>query len=105
DAWRPQREASLPAEVIGAALQAFSPEQNRRIQVTLDPTLTEICLDSVQIVQVLHNLVDNALKYSPDDETVELVMSRQEDRMVVEVIDRGPGLPPGDDERVFERFY
>jgi two-component system sensor histidine kinase KdpD len=105
DAWRPQCEATAPAEIVGAALQAFGPEQNRRVRVTLDPTLAEVWLDPVQIVQVLHNLVDNALKYSPADQPVELVMSRQQDRLVVEVLDRGPGLPPGDEERIFERFY
>lgn len=105
DAWRPQWEATAPAEIIDAALQAFGPEQNQRVRVTLDPTLTDVWLDSVQIVQVLHNLIDNALKYSPVDEPVELVMSRQGDRLLVEVLDRGPGLPPGDEERAFERFY
>jgi two-component system, OmpR family, sensor histidine kinase KdpD len=105
DAWRPRCEATAPAEMVGAALQAFGPEQNRRIQVSLDPALAEVWLDPVQIVQVLHNLVDNALKYSPADEPVELSVRRQGDRLVAEVLDRGPGVPPGDEERVFERFY
>jgi two-component system sensor histidine kinase KdpD len=104
-AWRPRCEATAPAELVGAALQAFGPEQNRRVQVSLDPALGEVWLDPVQIVQVLHNLVDNALKYSPADQPVELSVRRQGDRLVAEVLDRGPGVPPGDEERVFERFY
>src|SRR5262249_9775034 len=98
DAWRPQREATAPAEIVGTALQPLSAEQSARVRVTLDPELGEVCLDPVQIVQVLHNLVDNALKYSPVDQPVELVMSRRPDQLVVEVLDRGPGLPPGDEE-------
>lgn len=105
DAWRPRCEATAPAEIVGAALQAFGPEQNHRIRVSLDAALGEVWLDPVQIVQVLHNLVDNALKYSPADQPVELAMRRQEDRLIAELLDRGPGLPPGDEERVFERFY
>jgi two-component system sensor histidine kinase KdpD len=54
---------------------------------------------------VLHNLVDNALKYSPPDAEVELQVRRNGDALLFEVLDRGPGLPPGEEERVFERFY
>lgn len=105
DAWRPQQEATDLAELIGMALQAFTSQQNDRIRVRLNASLTEVWLDPVQIVQVLHNLVDNALKYSPDDQPVELVICRQDEHLLVEVLDRGLGLPPGDEERVFERFY
>src|SRR5207253_11264332 len=48
---------------------------------------------------------DNALKYSPDDAPVELWVERRDQELVVAVLDRGPGLPPGAEERIFERFY
>jgi two-component system sensor histidine kinase KdpD len=105
DAWRPQREATALEEVVGAVLDPFTAEQNRRIEVWLDPDLTEIWVDPVQVVQVLHNLVDNALKYSPADRTVELRASQTDREWVLEVLDRGPGIPPGDEERIFDRFY
>jgi K+-sensing histidine kinase KdpD len=57
------------------------------------------------MVQVLHNLVDNALKYSPEGSLVELHALRREDDFVIEVLDRGPGLPQGDEEHLFQRFY
>jgi two-component system sensor histidine kinase KdpD len=97
DAWRPQVETIDPTELVGSALQSFGPEQNRRIQVQLDPALAEVCLDPVQIVQVLHNLLDNALKYSPDGAPVELRVQRSGGDLVMEVLDRGPGLPPGEE--------
>jgi two-component system, OmpR family, sensor histidine kinase KdpD len=117
DAWRPQREITALEEIVGAVLDPFSPEQNRRVAVSLDPDLTEIWVDPVQIVQVLHNLVDNALKYSPADSTVELRAFQTAEcagrgsadgpppAWVLEVLDRGPGIPRGDEERIFDRFY
>jgi len=105
DAWRPQVEPTLPAELIGSALGALSAEQNRRVQVRIDPEVGEVSLDAVQLGQVLLNLVDNALKYSPVATTVEVAARREAGRFVLEVLDRGPGLAPGDEERVFERFY
>ena len=105
DAWRPQCEATPPVELVGAALDAFGPEENRRIRVTLDPSLTELWLDPVQMVQVLSNLVDNALKYSPPGSEVELRAFRQDGTAVLQVLDRGPGLPRGEEPRIFEPFY
>jgi two-component system sensor histidine kinase KdpD len=105
DAWRPQCEATPPVELVGAALDAFGPEENRRIQVTLDPSLTELWLDPAQMVQVLSNLVDNALKYSPPGSQVELQAFQQDGGAVLQVLDRGRGLPRGEEQRVFEPFY
>jgi two-component system, OmpR family, sensor histidine kinase KdpD len=105
DAWRPQSEAIHPTELVGSTLQAFGPDQNQRIQVQLAAALTEVYLDPVQIVQVLHNLLDNALKYSAPDSPVELRVDQDEAELRVEVLDRGLGLPPGEEARIFERFY
>src|SRR5207248_8908299 len=78
---------------------------NARIRVSLDPAVEEVWLDPIQIGQVLHNLLDNALKYSPPATEVELRAAAQAGRLVIEVADRGPGLPAGEEGRVFERFY
>ncbi len=108
-AWRPQREMVSVAEVVGVTLDAFSDEENERIQVFIQPRLPEVALDSVQIVQVLHNLLENALKYSPHNAKVDLSIAQQkgekEDWLVVEVRDRGAGLPIGEEEKLFEKFY
>jgi two-component system sensor histidine kinase KdpD len=105
DAWRPQREPTLAAELIGAALDTFGPEENRRIAVAIDPATPEVQLDPVQMVQVLRNLLDNALKYSPPGSMVELEVAGEGDRVAIEVLDRGRGIPAGDRERIFEPFY
>lgn len=105
DAWRPRREETAPEELIEAARSGLPAAGNQRIQVTLSPALGEVTLDAVQIGQVLHNLLDNALKYSPSESVVELSGRREGNTVVFEVQDRGRGLPPGEEERVFERFY
>ncbi|MCC2672966.1 MAG: osmosensitive channel signal transduction histidine kinase, partial [Armatimonadetes bacterium] len=105
DAWRPQREATDPTELVGSALRPFSPDQNRRVQVRIMPGIEEAYLDPVQITQVIHNLVDNALKYSPLEEAVELAVTSDGERLLIQVSDRGVGLAPGEEDQVFERFY
>jgi two-component system sensor histidine kinase KdpD len=105
DAWRPQAEPTDPAELVGAALASLSEEQNRRVQVRLDPACGDVLLDAVQMGQVLLNLVDNALKYSPAGSPVEVRAMRDARAFVLEVLDRGPGPAAGEEERIFERFY
>src|SRR5439155_25835966 len=59
DAWRPQCELTSLSEVVGAAIERLGDEEDSRIEVALDRDHDEVWLDPVQIVQVLHNLVDN----------------------------------------------
>jgi two-component system sensor histidine kinase KdpD len=56
-------------------------------------------------VQVLHNLLENALKYSPADSPVHLRASQEVESLVIEVIDTGAGLAQGEEHLIFERFY
>ena|GEM_PF-428729 len=103
--WRPQCELVPLDEVIGAALDSFGPKDNCRIHTSLDASLVEVWLDSVQIVQVLHNLLENALKYSPAQSPVELRARQENENLILEVLDRGPGLSIEEKDQVFERFY
>ncbi len=105
DAWRPQREGAAVEEVIEAGRAGLAREADRRVDVRLAADGEEVWLDPIQIGQVLHNLLDNALKYSPPEARVELRAARDGEDLLFEVRDRGPGLPRGEEERVFERFY
>ena len=62
-------------------------------------------VDPVQIQRVLANLIENALKYSPPDVRVLVRLTATRKEAIIRVVDRGPGLAPGDEERVFEPFY
>jgi PAS domain S-box-containing protein len=61
--------------------------------------------DADRLGQVVHNYLSNALKYSPADQPVTVVIDKSKDLAHVSVRDRGPGLPPEEQTRVWERFY
>jgi len=93
-------------EVVGAVLRhARRHDPARRLHARLEPDLPLLWCDALLIAQLLDNLVDNALKYSPDDAPVELLVRRQGEHVVLAVRDRGPGIAPAWRERVFEVFH
>jgi heavy metal sensor kinase len=61
--------------------------------------------DADLLGRLLLNLLDNAIKYSPEGGTVEVGMLRRQDHCEILVVDQGPGVPPEARERVFERFF
>jgi signal transduction histidine kinase len=65
----------------------------------------EVVGDADRLKQVLLNLVDNALRYTPTGGTVRIEVARNADAAVVRVRDTGPGIPDAERERIFERFY
>jgi signal transduction histidine kinase len=85
----------------------FEP-QARQLQVNLNVeigALPGFIGDSDRLAQVFTNLVDNAIQYTPAGEAVTLRASQAGDQVEVSVTDRGPGIPPADLQRIFERFY
>jgi two-component system sensor histidine kinase KdpD len=54
---------------------------------------------------VLFNLLDNAAKYAPVGSRIRLSARREDDHVILQVIDEGDGIPAGDNERIFDRFY
>lgn len=79
--------------------------QERRVGFTPDRSGGELLLDPLKITQVLENLLDNALKYTPKGAVIELTIRTQEADVVVCVRDNGPGIPTADLPHIFERFY
>lgn len=66
---------------------------------------TEGILDPDLLDRLLWNLVDNAVKFAPANGRVDVTIDGRTDELVIRVADTGPGLPPEDLDRVFERFY
>lgn len=71
----------------------------------MNPQLSLVPMDFVLIVHVLVNLLENAHKYSPPGAPLEIRAGPAEGGVLVEVLDRGAGLEPGEEERIFEKFY
>ncbi len=78
---------------------------SRRLRVRSPGDLPHPSVDPVRIEQVVRNLVDNAVKFSPATGTIDITAARQEGTIVVTVKDDGPGVPPEYHDRVFERFF
>lgn len=77
----------------------------RKIQVDFPADFPPVQADEERLLQVLSNLISNAIKYSPEDGTITLSGRAEPERVSVSVADEGPGLPPEELTRVFDRFY
>ena len=75
------------------------------LHLDLPDGLPEILADHERVMQVMMNIVSNAIKYTPDGGTIRLSAGRVEDRVWMEVDDNGIGIPKDHQDRVFERFY
>jgi K+-sensing histidine kinase KdpD len=102
---KPRREWVPIEELVGAALaRTESSIAGRAVSIAIpgdllahvDPILGEL---------LLVNLLDNAAKYTPTGTPLELTARREENGAVIELADRGPGLPEGTERLVFERFF
>jgi len=101
-----QRELHPPEEVIGAALGRLAKRLgDRRVTTKVPSDLPLVSIDDVLIEQVLVNLLDNALKYAPAGTPIEVIATATDENLTIEVADHGPGLPSGEEDRVFEKFF
>lgn len=101
-------EPNEAEDLLGAALQRVSGRAGgREIRVTLDhgEPLLFGRFDFAQTLRVLVNLIENAIKYSPADEPVDVGVRRDAEWLVFSVADRGPGVPEGERTRIFDAFY
>ncbi|MFN8570343.1 MAG: ATP-binding protein, partial [Kouleothrix sp.] len=93
-------------EVIGAALTRLDDRlRGRAVTTVLPPADQLVPLDSVLIEQVLINLLENAIKYTPPGSPIEISATTAGKIVTVTVADRGPGIPAGDEQRIFDKFY
>ncbi len=92
-------------EIVGVVLNRLGDRLNdHAVNVKLPGNLPLIPFDGLLIEQVLVNLFDNAIKYTPKGTPLELSASESFYTVTIELADRGPGIPPGDEERIFEKF-
>jgi signal transduction histidine kinase len=75
------------------------------VEASIAPELPPIVGDQEALTRVVHNLLDNAAKYSPGEPTIWLDAAHEGDALVVRVRDAGVGIPRPDQGRVFDRFF
>ena len=92
-------------DLVGLALGRIEPRLGtRRVSVELAPDLPPLYVDAVLFTQVLANLLENAVKHTPDGTLVRVVGHAADGQVTIAVEDDGPGLPPGDPDRLFAKF-
>ncbi len=92
-------------ETVGAVLHRLHDAlAGRQVTVDLPADLPLLHVDEVMIEQLLFNLVDNAQKYTPAGSPIEIAAAVQRGEITVSVRDHGPGLPAGEEDRMFDKF-
>ena len=97
-----------PVRMAGRAIELFEAEALiRSIRLTLDvpETVPLVLADDSRILQVLSNLLSNAMKFTAPGGTIAVVVRREAEAVVFAVRDDGPGIPPADVPRLFDRFW
>jgi signal transduction histidine kinase len=98
------------SDLVRRVVERFRPEAERRedrldLQITEDPALGSVSVDSVRIEQIINNLISNALRYTPDGGAIRVSLRREANWATLRVEDTGPGIPEEAMPRLFERFY
>jgi signal transduction histidine kinase len=95
----------LVREVVDEMRGLFAARNDISFELMLPDSLEPVACDEDKLRQVLINLVDNAVKYSPDGGRIEVRVEPQESGLVVTVSDEGLGIAHGDQQRIFGKFY
>lgn len=104
-AMRVVRQPHDVEDLVGATLaQMPNRLHGRTVRSNISDDLPPVDIDFALIVQALVNLVDNAVKYAPPEQPIEIEAHAAVEGVVVMVKDRGPGLPEADLERIFDKF-
>jgi two-component system sensor histidine kinase KdpD len=92
-------------EIVGVVLNRLSEKlSGRDLHVNIPADIPLVPFDPLLIEQVLMNLLDNTVKYTPAGTPIELRAEVERDAILIKVADRGPGIPKGGEERIFEKF-
>ena len=92
-------------DAIGSAVADLAgPLEGRTLKATIDPNLPLVRADAVLLHHAILNLIDNAVKYSPHEAPIEVVARMGRRGPLIEVLDRGAGIPQGSEQCIFDRF-
>jgi two-component system sensor histidine kinase KdpD len=101
-----KKEWQTVDEIIGVVLHRLAgPLAERTVQTHVPPELPLVAFDDLLVQQVLVNLLENAVKYSPPGAPIDISVESSPGEITVAIADRGHGLRPGDETRVFDKFY
>ena len=99
----PVNMSALTEEVL-RMLSPAAEKRGQHLESNIEPGL-QMMGDKARLNQILYNLTDNAIKYSPDGGRIAVSLRAEPEGLVWRVRDNGVGIPPEDQEHIFERFY
>ncbi len=105
---RYERGPTAVEPLVRDTLEAFAyplEQQGFKVEVAVAGDLPEVPMDADAVGQALANLVDNAIKYAGEERVIAVDARRAGDRLALAVSDRGIGIPPVEQGRIFEKFY
>ncbi len=105
-ALKPEKDWYELPDLLGDVLQRMKLLlKERPVHLDVPPDLPPVEFDYVQMDQVLTNLIENAVRYTPAGSPIDIQIQRQDSTVLLHIADRGPGIPEQDLERVFDKFY
>jgi len=75
------------------------------IEVSPDPEVKTIYADIIHLTNILHNLIDNAIKYGPENPFIRVITKKEQNRILITVSDNGPGIDARYRKRIFHKFF
>src|SRR5499433_427646 len=101
---QPVREWCDSGELVHEAVAASGLKEGD-VQINIAKNLPAVSVDSGLIQQALNALLSNAMSYGKSDRPIEVSATRDNSTLVISVADRGAGLEPGEETKVFQKFY
>ena len=92
-------------EPLLTTAKAIALDRNLKLQNNIPPSILKVRGDFSALREIFNNLVDNALKYTPAGGKIKLDLATDRDMIGIAIRDTGYGIPPADQERIFERHY
>ena len=97
-------DLSETVERVASAYRAVAEDQVKQLQAAIEPAVYVVG-DRDLLVQMFANLVENAIRHTPDQTDIVMKLASDKDGIVAEVTDTGPGIPATERDKVFERLY
>ena len=105
DTYRELVDFGALVRFVADELRLKAEEKTQRLNITIEPNLPTLLASPPRLQQVTENLIGNAIKYTPVGGRVDVHVFQEEQQVILQVSDNGPGIPPADQPYIFDKFY
>jgi two-component system NtrC family sensor kinase len=105
DSTRERTPIAVLARYAVEGLRGTAETKQVEVSIDLPEGLPLIEGDPIRLRQMIGNLLENAIKYTPEEGTVRLSAEAEEDQVILRIADSGPGIPPADQPYLFDKFF